>query len=254
MKYTPLLRIYGNGYFGKIYALNWGSDSEYIITASQDGKLIIWSSYTGNKQMAITLSSAWVMTCTFSSTYKYISSGGLDNTISIFKVSNEEGKFKTNNLFRELEKHDGYISCCKFLPNDKEILSSSGDGTSLLWDINKRTLINSFISHKADIMSIDINNENCNIFLTGSVDTTVKIFDIRINNNNNCIQTFIGHKQDVNTVKWFIDNNSFITGSDDGTVKMFDMRSYKELNTYFDSNNKIQYGSQDEYSGNSQKI
>ena len=30
------------GHFGKIYALHWGDDSNNIVTASQDGKLIIW--------------------------------------------------------------------------------------------------------------------------------------------------------------------------------------------------------------------
>ena len=83
-------RLLCTGHFGKIYALHWGSDSNYIVTASQDGNLIIWSSYSGNKQLAITLNSAWVMTCAFSPTYDYIASGGLDNTVSIFKTSSRD--------------------------------------------------------------------------------------------------------------------------------------------------------------------
>ena len=87
--YEPKNRNTCTGHFGKIYALHWGPDSNAIVTASQDGKLIIWSSHSGNKQLAITLNSAWVMTCAFSPTYEFIASGGLDNTVSIFKTSNQ---------------------------------------------------------------------------------------------------------------------------------------------------------------------
>ena len=89
-EYEPKQRNLCTGHFGKIYALHWGPDSNHIVTASQDGKLIIWSSHSGNKQLAITLNSAWVMTCAFSPTYDYIASGGLDNTVSIFKTSSRD--------------------------------------------------------------------------------------------------------------------------------------------------------------------
>ena len=65
-EYEPKQRNLCTGHFGKIYALHWGPDSNTVVTASQDGKLIIWSSHSGNKQLAITLNSAWVMTCAFS--------------------------------------------------------------------------------------------------------------------------------------------------------------------------------------------
>ncbi|XP_015685646.1 guanine nucleotide-binding protein G(I)/G(S)/G(T) subunit beta-1-like [Protobothrops mucrosquamatus] len=37
------------GHLAKIYAMHWGSDSRLLVSASQDGKLIIWDSYTTNK-------------------------------------------------------------------------------------------------------------------------------------------------------------------------------------------------------------
>ena len=95
VEYEPKQRNLCTGHFGKIYALHWGPDSQAIVTASQDGKLIIWNSKSGNKQLAITLNSAWVMTCAFSPTYEYIASGGLDNTVSIFKTSNQNAQAGT---------------------------------------------------------------------------------------------------------------------------------------------------------------
>ena len=31
------------GHFGKIYAMHWAQDSKHLVSASQDGKLIIWN-------------------------------------------------------------------------------------------------------------------------------------------------------------------------------------------------------------------
>ncbi|RCN41559.1 WD domain, G-beta repeat protein [Ancylostoma caninum] len=38
------------GHLAKIYAMHWASDSRNLVSASQDGKLIVWDSYTTNKQ------------------------------------------------------------------------------------------------------------------------------------------------------------------------------------------------------------
>lgn len=241
--YKPQRRHQCTGHFGKIYALHWGPDSLHIVTASQDGKLIIWSSLTGNKQLAITLNSAWVMTCAFSPSYDYIASGGLDNTVTIFKTSNRDaatgpngGKFKSKELYRELEKHDGYLSCARFV-NDDEIISASGDGTCILWDIKQREAKSIFVDHTGDVMSIDLNrkDDQPKIFASGSVDATAKVWDIRT--SERCVANFPGHDSDINAVRWFTDNQCIVTGSDDGTVRLFDLKSCRQLNEYQDPTN-----------------
>lgn len=37
------------GHLAKVYALQWGSDSRHLLSASQDGKLIVWDGYTHKK-------------------------------------------------------------------------------------------------------------------------------------------------------------------------------------------------------------
>ena len=238
--YEPVKRKDCSGHFGKIYALHWGPDSRHIITASQDGKLIIWNSVSGNKQLAITLNSAWVMTCAFSPSYDYVASGGLDNTVSIYKISNTEapdntGRFKNRTIWRELEKHDGYLSCARFI-NDNSIISASGDSTCILWDVESRTATRTFMDHTGDVMYIALNNLNNKLFVSGSVDATAKVWDRSA--SERCIANFPGHQSDINTVEWFPDGQAIVTGSDDGTVRLFDMRSYRQLNEYYDAENR----------------
>jgi len=250
--YEPKNRNTCTGHFGKIYALHWGPDSQAIVTASQDGKLIIWSSTTGNKQLAITLNSAWVMTCAFSPTYEFIASGGLDNTVSIFKTSNQNNvqgpngaRFRSKDLYRELEKHDGYLSCARFV-DDTEIISASGDSTCILWDVENRSAKNIFTDHAGDVMFVDLNPADPSQFVSGSVDKTAKVWDVRSDpplvanfpGSDDKDDKSRGHYSDINTVKWFTDSQSIMTGSDDGTVRLFDIRSYRQINEYKDTENR----------------
>jgi len=79
------------GHFGKVYALSWCMGDEHadkLVSASQDGKLIVWNGLTSNKTKLIPLSSAWVMTVAYSPSGNFVSCGGLDNICSGFKLAN----------------------------------------------------------------------------------------------------------------------------------------------------------------------
>mmetsp|Transcript_20200 Transcript_20200/g.24891 ORF Transcript_20200/g.24891 Transcript_20200/m.24891 type:complete len:353 (+) Transcript_20200:74-1132(+) len=230
------------GHFGKIYSLNFSSNSESIVTASQDGKLIIWNALTQNKYCAITLNSSWVMNCVFSPSIKFVASGGLDNKVTIHKV---EPTFVSKELYTELEAHDGYVSCCRFI-DDHEIISASGDSNIILWDIATQKFKQQFNDHSSDVMSVSLNKQNKTLFCTGSVDNTVKVWDIRT--SNHCIYNFVGHEQDVNSVQFFRDNNSILSGSDDGSVRLYDMKSYSQVQQCKDATNKSSHD-KDEISG-----
>ena len=97
----------------------------YLVSASQDGKLIVWDAYTTNKVHAIPLRSSWVMTCAYAPSGSYVACGGLDNICSIYSLKTREGNVRVS---RELPGHTGYLSCCRFL-DDNQIVTSSGDMT-----------------------------------------------------------------------------------------------------------------------------
>ena len=137
------------GHYGKIYAIHWSLNNETgICSASQDGKLMIWNGHTENKLLAIPLKSAWVMTCAYSPTSTYVSSGGLDNHVSIFRLNAYDQGYGDRKMepYYELEQHEGYISCIRFW-DDQHVISSSGDSTLLLWDIEKGQPISHFLDH-----------------------------------------------------------------------------------------------------------
>jgi guanine nucleotide-binding protein G(I)/G(S)/G(T) subunit beta-1 len=213
------------GHLAKIYAMHWSTDRRHLVSASQDGKLIIWDAYTTNKVHAIPLRSSWVMTCAYAPSGNYVACGGLDNICSIYNLSTREGPTR---VARELSGHSGYLSCCRFV-NDRKIITSSGDMTCMMWDIETGSKVTEFADHLGDVMSISINPTNANIFVSGACDAFAKLWDVR---TGKAVQTFAGHESDINAIQFFPDGNAFGTGSDDASCRLFDIRADRELMSY----------------------
>ena len=213
------------GHLAKIYAMHWSTDRRHLVSASQDGKLIIWDAYTTNKVHAIPLRSSWVMTCAYAPSGNYVACGGLDNICSVYNLSSREGPTR---VARELSGHSGYLSCCRFI-NDRRVLTSSGDMTCMLWDVETGSKVTEFADHLGDVMSISINPTNQNVFVSGACDAFAKLWDIR---TGRAVQTFAGHESDINAVQFFPDGQAFGTGSDDASCRLFDIRADREVNTY----------------------
>jgi len=196
-----------------------------LVSASQDGKLLVWDGLTTNKVHAVPLRSSWVMTCAYSPTGGFVACGGLDNICSVYNLRSSE---TTTRPTRELNAHTGYLSCCRFL-SDKQIITSSGDMTCILWDIEAGSKVSEFSDHNGDVMSVSINPKDKNTFVSGACDATAKLWDIR---TAKCLQTFQGHESDINAMNFFPNGNAFGTGSDDASCRLFDIRADKELVQY----------------------
>ena len=149
---------------------------------------------------------------------------------SVQQIQNLSSDFKPH---RELSGHTGYLSSCKFL-NDRHILTSSGDQSCILWDIDMNHAITRFEEHTGDCMSLSVSpSGDNNIFVSGACDGTTKLWDIRL---NKCVATFTGHEGDINSVQFFPNGNNFATGSDDCTCRLFDIRAAREIMVYSDDN------------------
>jgi len=223
------------GHFGKVYGLHWANNSRYLVSAAQDGKLIIWDGYTTMKLHAIPLRSSWVMTCAYSPSGNFVACGGLDNTCTVYKLpdleADSKGSISASKIEAELVNHEGYLSCCRFL-DDNTILTSSGDSTCILWDISTRRIKQTFDDHVGDVMSLSLHPKGEGLFVTGSCDTTSRLWDLRV---KNAVKTFPGHDSDINSVAYFPDGNAFVSGSDDTTCRMMDIRAFRQIHRYYDA-------------------
>jgi guanine nucleotide-binding protein G(I)/G(S)/G(T) subunit beta-1 len=237
-----MLTVALQGHLAKIYALHWSADSRHVVSASQDGKLIVWDAYTANKGApsppphlplvlilwmpvhAIPLASSWVMTCAYAPSGNFVACGGLDNNCLIYNLNSPA----TGKTHRVLRGHAGYLSCCRFI-SDQEMITCSGDSSLALWDIESERLKLRLEGHAHDVMSLSVNPTNPALVISGACDKSIKLWDLRTGRG---VQTFVGHASDVNSVTYFPNGQAFASGSDDGSCRIFDVRSDCELASF----------------------
>ncbi|XP_017747294.1 PREDICTED: guanine nucleotide-binding protein G(I)/G(S)/G(T) subunit beta-3 isoform X3 [Rhinopithecus bieti] len=205
------------GHLAKIYAMHWATDSKLLVSASQDGKLIVWDSYTTNKVHAIPLRSSWVMTCAYAPSGNFVACGGLDNMCSIYNLKSREGNVKVS---RELSAHTGYLSCCRFL-DDNNIVTSSGDTTcAKLWDVREGTCRQTFTGHESDINAICF-FPNGEAICTGSDDASCRLFDLRADQELICFS----HESiicGITSVAFSLSGRLLFAGYDDFNCNVWD--------------------------------
>jgi len=219
------------GHFGKITALHWGGDSRSLVSASQDGNLLLWNACTSNKLRSITLKSSYVMAVGIEQKRgNMIASGGLDNLCTIFNMSAGSSNGNTpesSTAAHELASHDGFLSCCRFI-SEENIITSSGDSSCIRWDIPTGKVLETFREHEDTAMFLSLRPDDPNVFASCSVDRTAKVWDVRTPGKST--MTFTGHLGDLNSIDFMpCDGNTFATCSNDGTARVWDMRSYQEV-------------------------
>lgn len=88
----------------------------------------------------------------------------------MFSLKTREGNVRVS---RELPGHTGYLSCCRFV-DDNQIVTSSGDMTCALWDIETGQQCTSFTGHTGDVMSLSL-SPDMRTFVSGACDASAKV-------------------------------------------------------------------------------
>jgi guanine nucleotide-binding protein G(I)/G(S)/G(T) subunit beta-1 len=104
------------------------------------------------------------MTCAYSPSGGFVACGGLDNICSIYSLRGGNSGASSGatggqgqplgqiaKVSRELNAHTGYLSCCRFI-DDRQIVTSSGDMTCMMWDIETGSKLQEFNDHTGDVM------------------------------------------------------------------------------------------------------
>lgn len=163
------LKLYNTlrGHQGKITSTKWSQDSKKILSASQDGYMIIWDAVSGFKKQAISLENQYVLSSCFSPDGSLIASGGLDNACTIYKIKSHL-ESPVQSVFKG---HSAYISECSFL-DGHTLITASGDMTLKLWDVHKAVKTRDYTDHMGDVLTMDVGVAK---FVSGGSDGFCKI-------------------------------------------------------------------------------
>jgi WD40 repeat protein/energy-coupling factor transporter ATP-binding protein EcfA2 len=131
--------------------------------------------------------------------------------------SNIKRIYSDNIFYTLIAKQEDAITSVTFSPDNKYILTGSGDATARIWDLNGN-MIKIFIGHSGHVNSVAFSPDGQKV-LTGSDDGTAKLWDMQ----GNVITVFSGHKSGVTSVAFSPDGLKVLTGSKDATARLWDI-------------------------------
>uniref|UniRef100_A0A665VTM6 Guanine nucleotide binding protein (G protein), beta 5b n=1 Tax=Echeneis naucrates TaxID=173247 RepID=A0A665VTM6_ECHNA len=220
IKTRRVLKGHGN----KVLCMDWCKDKRRVVSSSQ-----VYTRDSYLCEHGISLPCTWIMACAYAPSGCAVACGGLDNKCSVIPLSLD----KNENLAakrKSVAMHTNYVSGCAFTNSDMQLLTSSGDGTCALWDVESGQLLQSFHGHSADVLSLDIApSETGNTFVSGGSDKRANVWDMRSGQN---IQSFESHESDINCVKYYPSGDAFASASDDATCRFYDLRADREVAIY----------------------
>jgi hypothetical protein len=125
---TPGLLRTLKGHTDTVWSGVFSPDGQLILSASDDGTLILWETASGKRRHTLKGHTDTVWSGVFSPDGQLILSASQDKTLILWEVTS--GKRR-----HTLESHTEGVRSGVFSPDGRLILSASGDGTLILWEV-----------------------------------------------------------------------------------------------------------------------
>ncbi|MCZ8199622.1 WD40 repeat domain-containing protein [Microcystis sp. LE19-55.1A] len=126
-----------------------------------------------------------------------------------------------------LEGHDDFVQSVNFSPDGKTLVSSSGDNTIKLWNVETGQEIRTLKGHDRDVISVNFSPDGKTL-VSSSGDNTIKLWNVETGQE---IRTLKGHDRAVWSVNFSPDGKTLVSSSSDKTIKLWNVETGQEIRT-----------------------
>jgi mitogen-activated protein kinase organizer 1 len=174
-----LINTISNAHQGLIHALCYDKSGKYILSGAQDRTIYLWNASSGLKIQSFSFHSQEILDLSITSDSTRFASAGGDRNVCLWDVTS--GKI--------LARHSGHLSrinSVAFNTDGSVLASASYDKNVKLWDTKSRSHrpIQTLDEAKDSVSSVVIKD---NEIFTGSVDGTLRIYDVRYGKLSNLL-------------------------------------------------------------------
>lgn len=220
---------------GKLLDMDISPSGALGVCASDNGRLWLWDTNTGENKCTLEGHVMDVLTCRFFPSGMVVLSGGMDMRLRIWSVHD-------GSCPRTLYGHHGAVTETTMIDRGRNIISVSKDGTARLWDCGSGQCIDTVASLGCPINSCSLassalacasakekpSEPECGtsdkLLLLACEDGSARAYDV---SSRKLLLTFGIGNEPVTTAA-FISEESVLCGCADGDLVKFDLRKTSE--------------------------
>ena len=196
-----------HGHTAEIDALDYSSDSNYIVSGDRDHNLILWDAQTGQELRHFVGHSRAITTVEISPDSSMILSGSADRRIILWERS-------TGLIIREYLAHDRDVTRVVFSPDSQTFFSSSVDQSILQWDLQSGQIIRRLQGHLDEVLDIDLSPDGKTL-VSGSAGGVSIVWDVETGSR---IYEFSPSREITRAVAFSPNGRTVATGSGNSII------------------------------------
>jgi WD40 repeat protein len=191
----------------------------FIVSASADCTLKLWSAKTGDEEQTLTGHTAEAQGCAVDSQGERVVSASSDGTLKIWELA-------TGNPWGTLVGHSASVNACTFGAHGQRVVSASSDGTLKIWDVVTCKEEQTLSAHRGQVVYGCALDPETHWVVSASSDGMLDLWEVGAGSSQ---ETLRGHDGDVYSCTFDTSGQLMVSASSDGTLKVWDARTRETL-------------------------
>ena len=203
---------------GGVETVFFTHDNKYLITGGMEGRLYMWSVSTGKKVDTLSHHYDSVSAINSNSDGRWIATAGYDKVIKVFNRSFRKNHYK-------LISHQDPVTTVSFL-SQQRLLSTDKNGTILIWDIVKSSVIARLPTFDAHITAVCF-DKNEKFLFVASLGGAVGLYDLE---EQKVLKIdFLKQLAGITQMSYCDERRLLIFGLSNGHIPIYDLNAQEDI-------------------------